>query len=115
VSFSQIRVPTVSAVDAMNARQDVVLLDVREPQEWNAGHSPGAIHIPLGSLPASLGRIPRDKKVYVLCRSGNRSRTGTAILRDAGFDAHNVSGGMQAWEVDGGRVLNRANGPGRVI
>jgi rhodanese-related sulfurtransferase len=113
--FSSLRVPSVSAVDAINADSRTVLLDVREKSEWNAGHAPGALHIPLGNLSGGASRLPQDKKIYVVCRSGNRSRSATGALRQAGYDAYNVSGGMQAWAGSGGRVLNRSNRPGQVI
>jgi rhodanese-related sulfurtransferase len=54
-------------------RSGAVLLDVREPSEWQAGHAPGARHVPLGKLEAKLGVLPRDRQVVVVCRSGNRS------------------------------------------
>ncbi len=113
--FSSLRVPSVAAIDAVNADRNTVLLDVREKSEWNAGHAPGAKHIPLGSLSAGMARLPQDKKIYVICRTGNRSRSATSALRQAGYDAYNVSGGMQAWQSTGGRVLNRSNRPGQVV
>lgn len=113
--FGSLRVPSVTAVDAMNADRTTVLLDVRENSEWNAGHAPGATHIPLGNLSTGASRLPQDKKIYVICRSGNRSRSATGALRQAGFDAYNVTGGMQAWQGAGGRVLNRSNRPGQVV
>ncbi len=78
------------------------ILDVREDDEWTAGHIDGAQHIPLGDLPARYGEVPMDEDVYVICRSGGRSRQATAWLNQNGFDAVNVNGGMGAWNLDCG-------------
>ena len=81
-------------------RQDAgaKLVDVREPSEWNAGHAPGATHIPLGQLPDRLDKLPKDRDVLFICASGNRSRTATRYARQAGLTrAFNVGGGMGAW------------------
>jgi rhodanese-related sulfurtransferase len=78
---------------------DAVLVDVREAHEWRAGRAPGARHIPLGQLPEELERLPRTAPVYLICRSGNRSHTAAAYLKQAGFERPiNVRGGMLAWE-----------------
>lgn len=74
-----------------------VLVDVRESREWRAGHVAGALHIPLAKLPTSMGRIPKNQQVLVICQSGMRSRSASSQLRSAGFDVRNVSGGMNAW------------------
>lgn len=74
------------------------ILDVREPDEWNAGHIPGATLIPLGELAGRVDELPRDKQIVVVCRSGNRSQTGRDILLDAGFqEVTSLSGGMNDW------------------
>jgi rhodanese-related sulfurtransferase len=78
-----------------------VLVDVREPEEWTAGHAPGARHIPLGQLGARAAEIPRDTSVYVICRSGHRSARATASLAGAGWQAINVTDGMQGWAAAG--------------
>ncbi|MFN9358110.1 MAG: rhodanese-like domain-containing protein, partial [Alphaproteobacteria bacterium] len=78
----------------------VHLIDVREPQEFNAelGHAPGAVLVPLGTLPQRLGEIRKDKPVALICRSGARSARATLFLRQNGFDrVANVSGGMLRW------------------
>ena len=78
-------------------RDDVILLDVREDDEFKAGHIPGAEWIPLGQLSSRLGELPKDKTIVAVCRSGNRSAQATEILRQNGFDAHNMQGGMNSW------------------
>jgi rhodanese-related sulfurtransferase len=75
-----------------------VLVDVREPHEWRAGHARGARHIPLNQLPASLDSLPRTAPIYLICATGNRSRTAAAFLHKQGFAKPvNVRGGTVAW------------------
>lgn len=79
---------------------DAVIVDVREPDEWAATGVPvGAVLIPLGELEArALDELNPEDPVYVICNSGNRSRTGSQTLVDLGFEeVYNVDGGMQAW------------------
>ncbi|GAB3143289.1 rhodanese-like domain-containing protein [Micromonospora sonneratiae] len=72
-----------------------LLVDVREPDEWAAGHAPAAIHVPLGELdPAAL---PAGRDIIAVCRSGRRSGRAVDELRAAGRSARNLAGGMQAW------------------
>jgi rhodanese-related sulfurtransferase len=73
------------------------LLDVREDDEWDAGHVPGAVHIPLGELGARYTELDRDRPLYVICRSGNRSARAAQALAGAGWDARNVADGMIGW------------------
>lgn len=94
----------VPAVSVSDLPEDVVLLDVREQDEWVAGHAPGAVHVPLAQVPSRLDEIPSDEVVHVVCRSGGRSAQATAWLNRNGYDAVNVSGGMGAW-LDAGRPL----------
>ena len=77
------------------------LLDVREDDEWAAGHAPDAIHLRLGELGARAGEIPQDREVYVICRSGARSAYAVQALTGGGWSAVNVSDGMTGWAVAG--------------
>jgi rhodanese-related sulfurtransferase len=77
------------------------LLDVREVDEWEAGHVPQATHIPLGQLGARTGELPADQEIYVICRSGVRSARAAQALNGAGWQAVNVGGGMQDWAAAG--------------
>jgi Rhodanese-related sulfurtransferase len=81
--------------------ENAYLLDVREPEEWAAGHAPGAVHIPLGELPARVQEVPADQTVYVVCRVGGRSAQATAWLNQLGREAVNVGGGMMSWAAAG--------------
>jgi rhodanese-related sulfurtransferase len=79
----------------------VYLLDVREDDEWTAGHAPDAVHVRLSELNEHSDEIPRDRDVYVICRSGARSAYATQALSGAGWKAINVSDGMTGWAVAG--------------
>jgi rhodanese-related sulfurtransferase len=88
-----------ATADGLAADPDAVLVDVREPDEWAAGHPPGAVHIPMRDVPSRLGELPRDEPVYLICRSGNRSARVAAYLRQEGFARPiNVAGGILAWQ-----------------
>lgn len=81
------------------AKQDVVILDVREPVEYAFGHIPNAINIPLGELNHRLNELNREDEVYVICRTGNRSDYACRILSEHGFiNVKNVLPGMHQWE-----------------
>jgi rhodanese-related sulfurtransferase len=87
--------PTISVHDLPD---DAVMLDVREDDEWQAGHAAGAVHVPLGEVPSRLGELPeQDEPLPVICRSGGRSGRAVQWLERQGFDVVNVDGGMHAW------------------
>jgi rhodanese-related sulfurtransferase len=92
-----------------------VLVDVREDDEWAAGHAPQARHIPLDTLPSMPLGPEYEGRVIVICRSGRRSDAATMHLRGRGIDAYNLIGGMQAWQQAGGPVISDDETPGRVI
>lgn len=78
--------------------KDHALVDVRTPQEFQRGHVPGAINVPLDDLPQAASKIPQGKPVVVICASGNRSRAGSSHIVDAGYkDVYNIKGGTMAW------------------
>lgn len=95
-------------------RRGAVLLDVREPAEWAAGHAPQARHIPLGQLAGRLAEIPADRPVVTVCRSGARSARAAAMLARQGRPASNLAGGMQAWAAAGLPVVDGRGRAGRV-
>jgi glyoxylase-like metal-dependent hydrolase (beta-lactamase superfamily II) len=96
----------IDLVDADHARrllkQGATVLDVRETDEFQSGHIEGALHLPLGNLPAEVARVPRDRPVIVYCGHGERASTGASILEAAGFpDLINLDGGISAWKAQG--------------
>jgi rhodanese-related sulfurtransferase len=109
-------VPEVSADEAAEEVVDgALLLDVREDDEWTAGHAPDAVLMPMNSVPQRLDELPRDREIVVICRTGSRSERVTAFLVAQGFEAANVFGGMQAWAATGHEVVTDDGKPGRVI
>ena len=75
-----------------------LLIDVREPSEHAVNRIDGAILIPLRQLPSRLNEIPKGQPIVVHCKSGGRSAIAVAMLKLGGYEAHNLSGGIQAWE-----------------
>ena len=86
---------------AMQGSGDVVILDVREPFEFASGHVPGAVHLPMHLVPLRLDDIPRERPVYVICATGNRSWQVAHYLGQHGLTAINVDGGTAAWRAAG--------------
>ena len=82
------------------------LLDIREDDEWTAGHAPDAVHVRLGELGARAGELPRDREVYVICRTGSRSAYVAQALSGAGWNAVNVVDGMTGWAVAGRPMMS---------
>lgn len=80
---------------------DLVVLDVREPYEWEAGRIRQARHIPMGELGERLHELPRDREIVAVCRSGNRSGQVADALTRAGYRIANLEGGMKAWHKAG--------------
>lgn len=100
--------------EANELRGEAVLLDVREQHEWDAGHIPDAVHIPMGELNARQDEIAEDRPIVTVCRSGARSGQVATALQRGGYDAENLEGGMQAWERAGLEVVASDGGPGRI-
>ncbi|MEV6104434.1 rhodanese-like domain-containing protein [Streptomyces sp. NPDC051940] len=109
-------VPTVRVDELSDAD---FLLDVREDEEWHAGHAPAALHIPMSEFVARYGELteaaPQDGRINVICRSGGRSAQVAMYLGQQGMDAVNVAGGMEAWAVSGRPVVDGAGQPGAVL
>ena len=93
----------ISAPEALQLVQEQggVLLDVREPDEWMTVRAPGALHIPMRELSTSTDRLPSSGTIACICHVGARSAVVADALVGAGYDAVNVSGGMEAWESAG--------------
>lgn len=91
---------------------EALLLDVRELDEWDAGHAPGAIHVPLGALDPAV--LPTVGLLVAVCRSGNRSGQATETLSAAGLQVRNMAGGMYAW-AHAGQPVVRDDGTSGVV
>jgi len=93
----------VSVQDAarLHADGEAVVLDVRDSPEWEAGHIPDALWIPMDEVEGRRDELPRDRRVVTVCRSGKRSGTVAAGLRERGYEADNIRGGMETWREAG--------------
>jgi rhodanese-related sulfurtransferase len=89
--------------------EGVAVIDVRRTYEFEAGHIPGARNIEMNSLTARAEEISRGEPVLFYCRAGGRSSMAVDAFREAGYDAHNLAGGIEAW-VEHGRPLDPADG-----
>jgi rhodanese-related sulfurtransferase len=94
---------------------DAVLIDVREDDEWQAGHAPDAAHLPMSRFVERLGELPDADPLYVICRSGGRSGRVVAYLNQQGHPAVNVAGGMQSWAAGGRPMVAEHGGAPDVI
>ncbi len=81
------------------------VLDVRNPDEYEEGHVPGAVLLPLGELAGRLGEVPAADPLYVICAAGGRSLQAARALDGAGYRAVSVSGGTKAWVASGRPVV----------
>lgn len=104
----------MSPDELVAVRDDVQILDVREPYEWDAGHLPDALHIPMGDLSARQSELATDRTIVCVCRSGARSGRVVEALRGAGLTAENLDGGMKAWDASGLPFEDRDGDPGTV-
>jgi rhodanese-related sulfurtransferase len=102
-------------LDAGARLADLHLLDVREPDEWQAGHIARSQHIPLGQLRERLAEVPKAKTILAVCRHGNRSEAASRGLRTLGYTVENLEGGVTAWTRAGLPLEAEGGGPGRVI
>lgn len=93
---------TTAELAARLAANNVRVLDVRNDSEWDAGHLPGAQHIPLGHLPDRAGDLPSDRPIVVQCQGGGRSAIAASVLQARGVaDVTNLAGGFAAWKTAG--------------
>ena len=110
--FGGPRVPSVS-VDAVPT--DAFLLDVREDDEWQAGHAPGAHHVPMMQIPGRVDEVPDDRDVVVVCRVGSRSAQVVAYLQANGRQqVVNLDGGMLDWAAAGRPMVSEDGSEPRV-
>ena len=96
-------IPQLTPTDLAQWREDAsrdapVLVDVREPWEFERGAIEGSLLIPLGEIPDRVSELPRDKSLVMICRPGRRSQNAALFLEQAGFkDVYNLEGGFNAW------------------
>lgn len=103
----RIKEVTPAEVAALRERgEQAILLDVREPNEWNLGRIPGAVFLPRGNLESKVeDAVPRDARVIVYCARGNRSALGADTMRQMGYEnVASMSGGFQQWAMEGREV-----------
>ena len=98
---------TVEELRAIAA--EVSLVDVREPDEYQAGHVPSAILIPLATVPVRMNELDKTQTQYLICKSGGRSARAAQFLAEQGFDVINVVGGTDAWIDSGAPVATGEN------
>ncbi|MBW3651708.1 MAG: rhodanese-like domain-containing protein [Actinobacteria bacterium] len=109
-------VPEVTPAEAAaRVGEGAVLVDVREEDEWQAGHAPGARHMPLSRLQQDYRSLAPDVTIIAVCRVGGRSAQATLALRGVGYDVVNLAGGMQSWAAAGHPVVTDDGGAGTVI
>ena len=107
------RTTEVNPVEAADlVRDGAILLDVREQDEWDAGHAPQARHLAMSELNARVGELPQDVQLVCVCHVGGRSAMVTQALNRAGWQALNLAGGMRAWQAAGLPVVDAAGNPG---
>lgn len=92
----------ITTAELAELGEDITLIDVREPDEYAAGHVPWAVSVPLGELAGSAGQLAEAPgPVYLICQSGGRSARATGYLEQRGIEAVNVDGGTGAWIAEG--------------
>jgi rhodanese-related sulfurtransferase len=104
-------VPEIDVTELARLRAGgVPVIDVREADEYTEAHVPGAVFVPLASVPDNLDAVPTEGTVYVICARGGRSRTAAEFYRSKGIDAVNVAGGTLAW-LDAGQPVSTGMEP----
>ncbi|MFJ2646107.1 rhodanese-like domain-containing protein [Streptomyces sp. NPDC087420] len=107
------------SVDVAAVPSDGFVLDVREADEWAAGHVEGALHVPMSDFVGRFGEVTEavadGRKAYVMCRVGGRSAQVTQYLVQQGVDAVNVDGGMLAWDGAGRPMVSDNGAPAFVL
>ncbi|HZG96446.1 MAG TPA: rhodanese-like domain-containing protein [Mycobacteriales bacterium] len=107
--------PSRPSVSVAELTGDEHLLDVREADEWAAGHAEQAQFVPMSELAGRLGELPKEREVVVVCKSGARSAQVTAYLNQNGWSARNLVGGMVAWEAASRPLVSDSGVPPVVI
>lgn len=87
----------VTVADLAAHLEGTFVLDVREPDEYRDAHVPGAVLMPLATVPVRHAELPTDTTIWVICQSGGRSYTAAHWLSQQGYDVRNVAGGTGEW------------------
>lgn len=104
--------PEIDVAEAARRREaGTPIFDVREPDEYEVGHVPGAPLVPLGSVPERIDEFPAEGEVLIICKSGGRSGKAVEHLRARGIDAVNVAGGTMGW-IEAGHAVATGSEPG---
>lgn len=106
--------PAVPTIAPGDVPASATLLDVREDDEWTAGHAPEAVHLPMSEIQRRVSEVPAGP-LAVVCRVGGRSAQVTAFLLQRGHEAVNVAGGMLTWEAEGLPMTADGPAPARVV
>ena len=104
-------------MDPATLAQDMTkfqVVDVRYPNEWEAGHIDGSVHIPGDYVYDRAGELDPNRPVVTVCRSGERSAEAAQDLASEGFDVENLEGGIDAWVAEGLPISTDDGSPGRV-
>ena len=109
------RIPEIKVTDVETGDVPSVMLDVREPREWEAGHVAGSMWVPMGQLESARFQLPMNRRIAVICRSGQRSARAVVQLKEWGFEAVNVAGGIKAWVAEGKPIVRDDGSPGEVV
>ncbi len=105
-------VPTVEVTQVPDPiPEGLTVLDVREPIEWHHGRIEGAVHVPMAQIPARTAELPADEQLLVVCKVGGRSAQVTAFLRQQGFNAVNLAGGLIEWVAAGRPLIGDTDEP----
>ena len=108
-------IPTVSLAAVPDPLpEELAVLDVREQAEYDHGHIPGAVHVPLMDLPDRIGEVSQGQTL-VVCRVGGRSAQATGWLAEQGYDVVNLDGGMLDWEAAGRSMVSETGQPPHVL
>jgi rhodanese-related sulfurtransferase len=113
--FTQPATMTAAQAHPAVTSDKAVLLDVRELSEWRAGHAPQARHVVLSQLQDHLRELPTDRPIVTVCQSGRRSAMAAKLLTRHGYQATNLTGGMNAWASTGLPVVTNGGKAGPVI
>ena len=109
-------VPTASVAGVPDPLPEgLLVLDVREDEEWRAGHVAGSVHVPLMQLGARYAELPQSEQTLVVCRVGNRSAYAAGFLIQQGIAAVNLEGGLVAWEAAGRSLVTDGDHPPMVL